>query len=46
MADKVGKYIGDDLMLRFVNELHFCPWIGVKTTQAADIMDITDEEQK
>jgi len=44
MADKVGWYIGDDLMLQFGNELHLCPWIGEKTTQTADILDITDDE--
>ena len=44
MPEQVGKYIGDDLMLRFGNELHLCPWLGVKTTQTADILDITDDE--
>lgn len=44
MADKIGEYIGDDLMLQFGTELHLCPWIGVKTVQTADILDITDDE--
>ena len=44
MADQVGKYIGDDLMLQYGNELHLCPWIGEKTTQTADILDVTDGE--
>jgi hypothetical protein len=44
MGDQVGKYIGDDLMLRYGNELHLCPWIGVKTTQTADILDVTGDE--
>lgn len=44
MSDEVGKHIGDDLMLRYQNELHLCPWIGEKTTQTADILDITDDE--
>ena len=44
MSDEVGKYIGDDLMLRYGNELHLCPWIHVKTVQTADILDITDDE--
>jgi hypothetical protein len=44
MANKVGLYIGDDLMLNYGNELHLCPWIGENTTQTADILDVTDDE--
>lgn len=42
--EKIGTYYGDDLMLNYGSELHFCPWIGEKTTQTADILDIESEE--
>jgi hypothetical protein len=42
--EEIGKYYGDDLMLNYGDELHFCPWLGVKTSQTADILDIESDE--
>lgn len=41
---KVGMYIGEDLMMEAGQKLEYLPWSGLKTTQTADIMTITDDE--
>ncbi len=43
MSGQVGKHISEDLMVRQENELRYRPWAGVKTSQTADILDITDD---
>jgi hypothetical protein len=40
----VGKYYGSDLMGEYNTELHFMPYLGQKTSQTADIMDIESDE--
>jgi hypothetical protein len=40
----IGDYYGEDLMIDYGTELRFCPWLGEKTTQTADILKVISEE--
>jgi hypothetical protein len=44
MYSMIGKSVGDDLMVEANGTLILYPWMGEKTTQTADYLEILDEE--